>query len=151
MKVILLEDVRSLGKAGEIVKVSDGYARNMLLPKKLAKEATAGNIKALENKKAAEAEQRAKDRAEAVVIREALEKEIIHLAAKGGEGGRLFGAVTNADIADAIQAQKGFDIDKKKVRIASPIKTAGMHEAEIKLFTDINAKIKIDVTVSGSK
>lgn len=151
MKVILLEDVRSLGKAGDIVKVSDGYARNMLLPKKLAREATAGNIRALENKKAAEAEQREKDRAEAAVMKEALEKEIIHLVSRGGEGGRLFGAVTNADIADAIKEQKGFDIDKKKIRIGSPIKTAGVHDAEVKLFTDINAKIKVDVTTSGSK
>lgn len=147
MKVILLEDVRSLGKAGDIVKVSDGYARNMLLPKKLAKEATAGNIKALENRKAAEAEQREKDKAEAAVIKKALESEVIRLVSKGGEGGRLFGAVTNADIAAAIKEQKGFDIDRKKIRIPSPIKTVGRYEAEIKLFTDINAKVKIDVTV----
>lgn len=147
MKVILLEDVRSLGKAGDIVKVSDGYARNMLLPKKLAKEATAGNIKALENKKAAEAEQREKDKAEAIVIREALESEVINLVSKGGESGRLFGAVTNVDIANAIKEQKGFDIDKKKIRIPSPIKTVGEYEAEIKLFTDVNAKVKINVSI----
>lgn len=147
MKVILLEDVRSLGKAGDIVKVSDGYARNMLLPKKLAKEATAGNIKALENKKAAEAEQREKDKAEAIVIREALESEVINLVSKGGESGRLFGAVTNVDIANAIKEQKGFDIDKKKIRISSPIKTVGEYEAEIKLFTDVNAKVKINVSI----
>ncbi len=147
MKVILLEDVRSLGKAGDIVKVSDGYARNMLLPKKLAKEATAGNIKALENKKAAEAEQREKDKAEAIVIREALESEVINLVSKGGESGRLFGAVTNVDIANAIKEQKGYDIDKKKIRISSPIKTVGEYEAEIKLFTDINAKVRINVSI----
>ena len=147
MKVILLEDVRSLGKAGDIVKVSDGYARNMLLPKKLAKEATAGNIKALENKKAAEAEQREKDKAEAIVIREALESEVINLVSKGGDSGRLFGAVTNVDIANAIKEQKGFDIDKKKIRISSPIKTIGEYEAEIKLFTDVNAKVKINVSI----
>lgn len=147
MKVILLEDVRSLGKAGDIVKVSDGYARNMLLPKKLAKEATAGNIKALENKKAAEAEQREKDKAEAIVIREALESEVINLVSKGGDSGRLFGAVTNVDIANAIKEQKGYDIDKKKIRISSPIKTVGEYEAEIKLFTDINAKVRINVSI----
>ena len=147
MKVILLEDVRSLGKAGEIVKVSDGYARNMLLPKKLAKEATPGNIKALENKKAAEAEQREKDKAEALVIKEALENEVINLVSKGGESGRLFGAVTNVDIAAAIKEQKGYDIDKKKIRIPSPVKTVGEYEAEIKLFTDVNAKVKINVSI----
>ena len=106
MKVILLQDVRALGKAGEIVKVNDGYARNMLFPKNLAKEATAGNIKALENKKAAEAEKKAEQKAEATKIKEALADEVITLKSKGGEGGRLFGAVTNVDIAAAITNYK---------------------------------------------
>ncbi len=147
MKVILLQDVRALGKTGEIVKVSDGYARNMLFPKNLAKEATAGNIKALENKKAAEAEKKAEQKAEALKIKEALADEVIELKSKGGEGGRLFGAVTNVDIAAAIKAQKGFDIDKKKISIPSPIKTAGEHTAEIKLFTDVNVTVTVNVTI----
>ncbi len=147
MKVILLQDVRALGKTGEIVKVSDGYARNMLFPKNLAKEATAGNIKALENKKAAEAEKKAEQKAEALKIKEALADEVINLKSKGGEGGRLFGAVTNVDIAAAIKAQKGFDIDKKKISVPSPIKTAGEHTAEIKLFTDVNVTVTINVTI----
>lgn len=147
MKVILLQDVRSLGKTGEIVKVSDGYARNMLFPKNLAKEATAGNIKALENKKAAEAEKKAEQKAEAEKIKAALADEVIELKSKGGEGGRLFGAVTNVDIAAAIKAQKGFDIDKKKISIPSPIKTAGEHTAEIKLFTDVNVTVTVNVTI----
>lgn len=147
MKVILLQDVRALGKAGEIVKVNDGYARNMLFPKNLAKEATAGNIKALENKKAAEAEKKAEQKAEATKIKEALADEVITLKSKGGEGGRLFGAVTNVDIAAAIKAQKGFDIDKKKISIPSPIKTAGEHTAEIKLFTDVNVAVTVNVEI----
>ena len=147
MKVILLQDVRALGKAGEIVKVNDGYARNMLFPKNLAKEATAGNIKALENKKAAEAEKKAEQKAEATKIKEALIDEVITLKSKGGEGGRLFGAVTNVDIAAAIKAQKGFDIDKKKISIPSPIKTAGEHTAEIKLFTDVNVTVTVNVEI----
>ena len=147
MKVILLQDVRALGKAGEIVKVNDGYARNMLFPKNLAKEATAGNIKALENKKAAEAEKKAEQKAEATKIKEALADEVITLKSKGGEGGRLFGAVTNVDIAAAIKAQKGFDIDKKKISIPSPIKTAGEHTAEIKLFTDVNVTVTENVEI----
>lgn len=147
MKVILLQDVRALGKAGEIVKVNDGYARNMLFPKNLAKEATAGNIKALENKKAAEAEKKAEQKAEATKIKEALVDEVITLKSKGGEGGRLFGAVTNVDIAAAIKAQKGFDIDKKKISIPSPIKTAGEHTAEIKLFTDVNVTVTVNVEI----
>lgn len=147
MKVILLQDVRALGKAGEIVNVNDGYARNMLFPKNLAKEATAGNIKALENKKAAEAEKKAEQKAEATKIKEALADEVITLKSKGGEGGRLFGAVTNVDIAAAIKAQKGFDIDKKKISIPSPIKTAGEHTAEIKLFTDVNVTVTVNVEI----
>lgn len=147
MKVILLQDVRALGKTGEIVKVNDGYARNMLFPKNLAKEATAGNIKALENKKAAEAEKKAEQKAEATKIKEALADEVITLKSKGGEGGRLFGAVTNVDIAAAIKAQKGFDIDKKKISIPSPIKTAGEHTAEIKLFTDVNVTVTVNVEI----
>ena len=147
MKVILLQDVRALGKAGEIVKVNDGYARNMLFPKNLAKEATAGYIKALENKKAAEAEKKAEQKAEATKIKEALADEVITLKSKGGEGGRLFGAVTNVDIAAAIKAQKGFDIDKKKISIPSPIKTAGEHTAEIKLFTDVNVTVTVNVEI----
>lgn len=147
MKVILLQDVRALGKAGEIVKVNDGYARNMLFPKNLAKEATAGNIKALENKKAAEAEKKAEQKVEATKIKEALADEVITLKSKGGEGGRLFGAVTNVDIAAAIKAQKGFDIDKKKISIPSPIKTAGEHTAEIKLFTDVNVTVTVNVEI----
>ncbi len=101
MKVILLEDVKKLGKAGEIVKVSDGYARNMLFPKKLAKEATPGNIKALENKKAQQAEELAREKAEAEEVKKTLQGKVVHLQAKGGEGGRLFGAVTNMDISAA--------------------------------------------------
>lgn len=127
--------------------LNDGYARNMLFPKGLAKEATAGNVKALENKKAAEAERKAEQKAEAEKIKEALKEEVIQLKSKGGEGGRLFGAVTNVDIANAIKAQKGFEIDKKKISIPSPIKTAGEHSADIKLFTDVNVKITVNVTI----
>jgi len=136
MKVILLEDVRGQGKAGEIVKVNDGYARNMLFPKKLAKEATPANIKALEMKKAKDAERKA-----------VLEKETIVLKSKGGEGGRLFGSVTNADVAEAIKAQKQVDIDKKKISIPAPIKMAGRHAVDIKLFTDVSVRITVEVTV----
>ena len=147
MNVILLQDVKSLGKAGEIVKASDGYARNMLFPKGLAKEATPGNIKALENKKAQEAEHQAELRAAAVEMKKALEDQVIELKSKGGEGGRLFGAVTNVDVAAAVKEQKGFDIDKKKISIPSPIKTAGEHEAVAKLYSDVSVTIKLNVTI----
>lgn len=146
MKVILLKDVKSLGKAGEIVNASDGYARNMLFPKNLAKEATPGNIKALENKKAAEAARQAELKAEALKIKEALTDKVIELKSKGGEGGRLFGAVTNADVATALKAE-GFDIDKKSISIPNPIKMAGTHKAEIKLYTGVSATIQVHVSI----
>ena len=147
MKVILLEDVKKLGKAGEIVKVSDGYARNMLLPKQLAKEATAGNIKALEKQKAQKEQQIAQEKAKAEEIRKQLQGKVVQLKSKGGEGGRLFGAVTNMDVSTAIKDQFGIEIDKKKIRIPEPIKTVGDHEAELRLFTEINANIKVKVSI----
>ncbi len=147
MKVILLEDVRGQGKAGDIVKVNDGYARNMLFPKKLAKEATPANIKALEMKKAKDAERLAELKNEAEELKKVLEKETITLKSKGGEGGRLFGSVTNADVAEAIKEQKQIDIDKKKISIPSPIKMAGRHAVDVKLFTDVNVRITVEVTV----
>ena len=147
MKVILLEDVRGKGKAGDIVKVSDGYARNMLFPKELAKEATPGNIKALETKKANDAARMAEQKKEAEALKEILEKETIALRSKGGDGGRLFGSVTNADVSEAIQAQLQIEIDKKKISIPSPIKMEGRHAVDIKLFTDVNARITVEVTI----
>ena len=147
MKVILLEDVKKLGKAGEIVKVSDGYARNMLLPKQLAKEATAGNIKALEKKKAELEAELAKEKEEAEKIRKLLQGKVVHLKSKGGDGGRLFGAVTNVDVSAAIKDQFGIEIDRKKIRIPEPIKTVGDHAAEIRLFTGISATVKVKVTI----
>ena len=147
MKVILLEDVKKLGKAGEIVKVSDGYARNMLLPKQLAKEATAGNIKALEKQKAQREEELAREKEEAEKIRKLLQGKVVQLRSKGGEGGRLFGAVTNMDVSAAIKDQFGIEIDRKKIRIPDPIKTVGDHAAEIRLFSEISATVKVRVSI----
>lgn len=147
MKIILLQDVRSLGKAGDIVKVSDGYARNMLFPKKLAKEATDGNIKALKNRQAEEAARQAERKAEAETIRDALKDAKITLYAKGGDAGRLFGSVTNADVADAVKEQTGFEIDRKKISIPEPIKTVGEHVADAKLFTDVSVQLHLDVVI----
>lgn len=147
MKIILLQDVRSLGKAGDIVKVSDGYARNMLFPKKLAKEATEGNIKALKNRQAEEAARQAERKVEAEAIRDALKDTKITLYAKGGDAGRLFGSVTNADVADAVKEQTGFEIDRKKISLPEPIKTAGEHVADAKLFTDVSVRLHLDVVI----
>ena len=147
MVVILLKDVKGTGKAGDVVKVSDGYARNMLIPKGLAKEATQGNVRNLEKQKAIAEEKRAEEKAAAQKKAEELEKITLIVKSKGGENGKLFGSVTSMDIAKALQEQEGITIDKKKIDIPGPIKHAGKSQAVIKLYQDVSAKITVDVTV----
>lgn len=147
MKVILLQDVKNMGKAGNVVNVSDGYARNFLIPKGLVKEATPANMKELERIKAANAAILAENLESA----QALEKKIamlrVNIKTKGGEGGRLFGSITAKDIADALQQQHGIEIDKKKFVLESPIKQTGEHVVEIKLFTNVTAKLRVIVEI----
>ena len=145
MNVILLKDVKGTGKAGDIVKVSDGYARNMLIPRGLAKEATQGNIRSLEKLKAVQAEKDAEAKAKAEALAEQLKSEVIVIKSKGGEGGRLFGSITNKDIEDAVTAQIGVKIDKKKIQMDSPIKTVGEHEVTAKLYAGVPATIRVKV------
>ena len=144
MKVILLEDVRGSGKSGDVVNVSDGYARNMLIPRGLAVEATPQNIKQLEKKKEAMAKKFAEDKAAALEMKKKLEETTVEVKAKAGKSGKVFGSVTSADIADALQAM-GFDVDKKKIQLDSPIKTLGQETVNVKLFTEVAAKIKVNV------
>ena len=145
MKVILLEDVKGKGKKGDVVKVSDGYARNLLFPKNLAKDATAGNIKNLEKQKAeAEAEAEAK-KTEAEAMATALKEAKIVIKTKGGDSGKLFGSITSKDIAEALKTQGNFDIDKKKVQLQSPIKLAGKFDVKIKLYPGVVGEVKIEV------
>ena len=145
MELILLKDVRGLGKAGEIVKASDGYARNMLLPKQLAMAATPENKKILEEQRAEIEAQRAMDKAVAEDLKKKLENASVTIEAKGGDNGRLFGAVTSQDIADAIEAQCKIKVDKKKIDVPQPIKSAGESFVELKLFQGITAKCKVNV------
>ena len=147
MKVILIKDVKGLGKAGDVAKASDGYARNFLIPKGLVMEATDANMKAHENRLRMEAEQRAKDIADA----EALKKKIesagpVRIYSKSGGAGRLFGAVTTKDIADAFAQEYGIELDKKKIVMNSPIKTEGPAEVELKLYQGISVKLRLNVT-----
>ena len=114
MIVILMKDVKGAGKAGDVVKVSDGYARNMLLPKGLAKEATEGNIRSLEKQKAIAAEKHEEQKAAAKALAEKLEKITLEIKTKGGETGKLFGSITSKDIAEALEKQENVKIDKKK-------------------------------------
>ena len=145
MLVLLKQDVKGSGKAGDIVKVSDGYARNMLFPRGLAVEATEGNIRAAEKQKERQAQKAAEDRETAVATAESLKEKEVTISAKAGEGGRLFGAITSKDIADAVTEQLGLEIDKKKVEIDSPIKVVGSYSAVLKLYQEIKGELKVNV------
>ena len=147
MIVILRKDVKGTGKAGDVVKVSDGYARNMLLPKGLAKEASDGNIRNLEKQKEIAAAKRAEQKAAAQETAEKLEKITLEIKTKGGESGKLFGSITSKDIADALEKQEKIKVDKKKIEMSSPIKQAGQNTVTIKLFSEVSAELKVNVTV----
>ena len=139
MKVILMQDVKSLGKKGELVEASDGYARNFLLPRKLAKEANAqamNEYKNAENSKKAQAEHDKKT----------LEGKTFKMTAKAGQGGRLFGSVTSKQVAEEIKKQYNIDVDKRKVVLDCDIKEFGTYHAEVKLFTGVSEKIDVQVS-----
>lgn len=145
MIVILNKDVKGTGKAGDVVKVSDGYARNMLIPKGLATEATQGNIRHLEKKKAIEAEKKAEEKAEAEKLAEKIGKLSVTIKTKAGEGGKIFGSITSKDISEALKKEHNIDVDKKKIQIASPIKQTGEISVEIKLYFEVNVKLTVKV------
>ena len=145
MKVILLEDVKSLGKKGELVEVNDGYARNFILAKKLGVEATARNMNDLKLKKAHEDKLAAQRLEEAKAFAEELKKVQVTLKIKAGEGGKLFGSISSKEIAQAAKEQQGLDIDKKKFQLQDPIKTFGTHEVPIRLHKDVTAKLAVKV------
>ena len=147
MVVILLKDVKGTGKAGEVVKVSDGYARNRLIPKGLAKEATEGNIRNLEKQKEIADEKRAEQKAAAQKQAEKINEITFTIRSKGGESGKLFGSITSKDIADALQEQENIKVDKKKIVLDSPIKQTGSSEVTVKLFPEVTAVLKINVII----
>ena len=147
MIVILTKDVKGTGKAGEVVKVSDGYARNMLLPRGLAKEATEGNIRSLEKQKAIAAEKHEEQKVAAKEQAKALENVTVQIKSKGGENGKLFGSITSKDIAEALQQQENMKIDKKKIELAAPIKQTGETQVTVKLFPEVTATLKVNVTL----
>ena len=146
MKVIFMQDVKGSGKKGEIKNVSDGYARNFLITKGLAVEATPKNLSDLEGKQASAQHKIDVDTAEAKKTAEILNDKKVIIKAKAGSSGKLFGAVTSAQIADEIAAQYGHKVEKKKISLKSEIKNFGEYEAEIKLYTGISAKMKVEVT-----
>ena len=145
MKVILQQDVKGKGKKVQMIEVSDGYARNFLLPKKLALEATADHVNTMRMNDKATAERQAKEKAEAMALRDKLKDTVITVTAKGGGAGRLFGAVTSAEVADALSAQTGIAVDKRKIVMEDPIKNVGTYTLKLKLGYEISADLNIQV------
>ena len=147
MVVILVKDVKGLGKSGEVVKVSDGYARNLLIPKGLASEATEGNVRNLEKQKAIKEEHKQKELAEAKTLADKIGQLKVTIMTKSGEGGRLFGSITSKDVADALAQQHKITIDKRKFVLENPIKHTGDFELDVKIYPEVTAKLKVTVTV----
>lgn len=145
MKVVLLQDVKSLGKAGDLVEVSEGYARNFLLPKKLGAAATAENLNSLKLKKANEAKIAAEQLAEAKALAAKIEAGEVTVYIKGGENGKTYGSVSTKELAEAVKEQLGLELDKKKIALAEPLKNFGSYETVVKLHREVQAKLKVTV------
>ena len=145
MKVILLQDVKGKGKKGQLLEISDGYARNFLLPRKLAVEATADAMNTKKMNDKAAAEKAAKERADALDISRQLREMTVTVTAKGGGAGRLFGAVTNQEIADALKAKSGITLDKRKIVLSDPIKNVGTYTVTCKLGYEISAPLTVKI------
>ena len=146
MKVILLEDVKSVGKKGDIVEVSEGYGRNFLLPKKLAQPATAQNVNLAKQKAGSVAQKKAQEADEAKLLAAQLTKSEVTIPVKVGEGGKLFGSVSGKDVADALKAAHGVEIDKRKISLSQEVTGVGDYEAVIRLHPEASAKIAVHVT-----
>ncbi len=145
MKVILLEDVKKLGKKGDLIDVADGYARNYLFPRNLAEEATAGSIKQLKQEKTALERKKQKEIEIAKQIAEKLSQTSVTLKVKAGDMGKLFGSVTTKDISDALKKQHKVEIDKRKIEISEPIKSLGSYVVDIKLAPEVQTQVTVKI------
>ena len=148
MIVILNKDIKGTGKAGDVVKVSDGYARNMLIPKGWATEATEGNVRSLEKQKAVAAEKKAQEKAAAQAHAEQIKTLSVTIKTKAGDGGKIFGSITSKDIADALKQQHKITVDKKKIQLANPIKMTGEMDVAIKLYPEVSTTLKV-IIIAG--
>ncbi|MES2202481.1 MAG: 50S ribosomal protein L9 [candidate division FCPU426 bacterium] len=144
MKVILLEDVKNLGKGGDAVNVADGFGRNFLLPRKLAVGATPQNQKIFDNEAKARAKKRSKEHAESVALSEKIGALSLTISRVAGEDDKLFGSVTNADVAEALE-KEGIKVDKRHIVLAEPLKTLGNHEVTVRLGHEVTATAKVSV------
>lgn len=145
MKVILLDNIKGVGKKDEIINANDGYARNFLLPKKLAVEANTSNLAKLKSKQDSNAFKKSEDKKEAEEIKEKLEKITLKIEVKAGDNGKIFGGVTSKEISEQLQIQNKLNVDKKKINLKETIKNLGMFTIEVKLFEGIIAKLKVNV------
>ena len=145
MKVILKQDVKNLGKIGEIKEVSDGYARNFLIPKGLADEATTNRLKETQEKNTREAKRKDKEKADAEEVKKRLDGKIVKIKAKAGTGDKLFGAVTSREIAEILQKEFSLSLDKKKIEMGEAIKHLGQYKIKIKIYPSIQAEVKVIV------
>lgn len=145
MKVILLQDVKSQGKKGQVINVSDGYARNFLFPKKLAAEADASVMNDLKNKQESQKHKEMLERQNATELSEKLSGIVVKLPVASGADGRLYGSITSKDIADALEAQHNITVDKRKLTLDDPIKAYGTYEIPVKLYAEISGKINLVV------
>ena len=146
MKVILQQDVKGQGKKGQLIEASDGYARNFLLPRKLAVPATAENLNTMKQQEKAKKAQEAAEKAEAQAVAEKLKEAVVKLTAKAGSGGRLFGAVTSKEISDALKEQYGLDVAKTKIVHDEPIKSFGTYQLKCKLGYEITGTLTVTVS-----
>ncbi len=145
MKVILLQDVKAQGKKGQMITVSDGYARNFLLPRKLAVEATTDAVNAKKNADEAAAFHAAEDKKAAQALKEALADKPVKIKAKAGSGGRLFGSVTTKEVSEALKAQYGLDLPKARLELSEPIKSFGTYQVKAKLYPEIVGTVTVKV------
>ena len=145
MKVILLQDVKGKGKKGQLLEVSDGYARNFMLPRKIAIEATADAVNTMRMNDKATQERIAREKAEAMEVSKKLRELTVTVTAKGGGNGRLFGSVTNQEIADALKAKSGITLDKRKIVMSDPIKNVGTYTVTCKLGYEITAPLTVKI------
>ena len=145
MKVILQADVKGKGKKGDIKEVSDGYARNFLFPRGLAVEANAANMNTIKGQKEAQAFHKEQEKGEALAVKEKLDAASVTLRAKAGDNGKLFGSITNKDVAEALKMQQHIVVDKKKLHMPEGIKTIGTTEVEVRIYPEISAKLKVIV------
>ncbi len=147
MKIILKQDVKGLGKKEENVNASDGYAKNYLIPRGIAVEATAGNVNEAKNKQQAAKDKKQRELEQAKEFAARLENKTVTIKARAGDSGKLFGAISGKDIADAIKSQYDAEVDKKKIVLHEPIKTAGEHQLEIRVYAGVTVNINVNIVI----